>query len=162
MVMRRRHEALSSAGITKHNFGKSALLGIILSAFMFLFHMITKRFYMGGVLRSISLGDFWALATFLVVGSSEEFGFRGYLQTRLMSWLGTVWGWVLASTLMAVMHVVQRITVMGMAGTDAIVSSLSLIPISLLYGYIMLQTENVVAGTILHAFIDWSSVVYFT
>jgi membrane protease YdiL (CAAX protease family) len=162
IVMRRRHETLSSAGITKHNLGKSALLGIILSALMFLFNAIAKRFDTGEVLRSFSLSDFWALMTFLVVGISEEFGFRGYLQTRLTLWFGTIWGWGMASTLMAVAHVVQRITIMGMSGTDAIVSSLSLIPISLLFGYIMLRTENVVAGTILHTFIDWSSVIWFT
>ena len=162
IVMRRRHETLSSAGITKHNLGKSVLLGIILSAFMFLFNTIAKRFDTAEILRSISLSDFWALTTFLVVGIGEEFGFRGYLQTRLMLWLGTTWGWVMASTLMAVGHVVQRITIMGISGTDALVSSLSLIPISLLFGYILLRTENVVAGTLLHAFIDWSSVLYFT
>jgi membrane protease YdiL (CAAX protease family) len=162
IVMRRRHETLSSAGITTHNLGKSALLGILLSAFMFLFNTIMKRFDSGEGLRSISLSDLWALTTFLVVGISEEFGFRGYLQTRLMLWLGTTRGWVLASTLMAVGHVVQRIAIMGMSGMSAFVSSLSLIPISLLFGYIFLRTKNVVAGALLHAFIDWSSVVYFT
>lgn len=162
LVLRRRHETLSSAGITKRNLGKSALLGIILSAFIFLFNIIMKRYSTAGVLRSISPSDVWAFITFLVVGIGEEFGFRGYLQTRLMLWLGTTWGWVIASTLMAIGHVIQRITIMGMSGTDALVSSLSLIPISLLFGYILLRTESVVAGTILHAFIDWSSVVYFT
>ena len=159
IMMRRHHETLSSAGITNHNLGKSALLGIILSGFMFLLDLISRQFATG--LRSISLSDFWALMTFLVVGISEEFGFRGYLQTRLISWLGTIWGWGMASALMAAAHIIQRIAIMGMPGTDAIFSSLSLIPISLLYGYIMLRTENVVAGTILHAFVDWSSVVYF-
>jgi membrane protease YdiL (CAAX protease family) len=162
IVMRKRHETLASIGITKHNLGKSALLGIILSAFIFLYNTITKRLDTGEVLRSISLSDLWALMTFLVVGISEEFGFRGYLQTRLMAWLGTMWGWWVASILMAAGHVVQRITIMGMSGTDALVSSLSLIPISLLFGFILLRTENIIAGTILHAFIDWSSVIWFT
>jgi membrane protease YdiL (CAAX protease family) len=162
IVMRRRLETLSSAGTTKHNLGKSILLGVILSAFMFLFHMVTKRLEAGEMLRSISLSDFWAFLTFLVVGFSEEFAFRGYLQTRLMGWLGTLWGWVMASALMAVGHIIQRITIMGMSGMDAIFSSLSLIPISLLYGFILLRTENIAGGTILHTFVDWSSVLYFT
>lgn len=161
IMMRKRQETLSSAGIAKHNLGKSALLGISLSAFMFLLNLISRQFAMGWALRSISLSDVWAFMTFLVVGISEEFGFRGYLQTRLILWLGTIWGWGMTSTLMAIAHVVQRITIMGMSGMDAIFSSLSLLPISLLYGYIMLRTENVAAGTIFHAFIDWSSVVYF-
>ena len=158
IMMMRRHETWSSSGITKLNIGKSVLLGVILSAFMFLFSIITKRLDLGTVLRSISLSDFLALIAFLVVGISEEFGFRGYLQTRLVLWLGKTQGWVLASTLMAVGHVIQKITIMGMSGMDALVSSLSLIPISLLFGYIMLRTENVVAGALLHTFIGWISV----
>lgn len=162
IMLRGRHETWSSAGVTKHNIGKSVLLGVLVSAFMFLFNLLTKRLDLGTLLRSTSLSDFWALMTFLVVGISEEFGFRGYLQTRLIAWLGTVWGLLLASTLMAVAHVVQRMTIMGMSGTDAIMSSLSLIPVSLLFGFMMLRTDNIVAGTVLHGFIDWSSVVYFT
>jgi membrane protease YdiL (CAAX protease family) len=162
IVIRKRHETLSSAGITKHNLGKSTLLGIILVTFLLLGRSIMKQIDIGQALHSISLSDFWALMTFLVVGIGEEFGFRGYLQTRLILWLGTIWGWAIASIIMAVGHVVQRITIMGMSGLDAIVSSLSLIPISLLFGYIMLRTENIVAGTILHTFVDWSSVIYFT
>lgn len=162
IVLKRRHEPLSSAGITKQNLGKSSLLGILLSALVFLFNTITKRFDTGELLRSLSLSDFWALITFLVVGVSEEFGFRGFLQTRLMAWLGTIWGWGLASILMAVGHIVQRMTIMGMSGTDALISSLSLIPISFLFGFILLRTENIVAGSIFHAFIDWSSMIWFT
>ena len=161
IVMRRRRESWSSAGITKRNIGKSTLLGIILSIFMLLYYAATKQVDTGEALRSLSLSDFWAFLTFLVVGISEEFGFRGYLQTRLIAWLGITWGLVMASILMAAGHVVQRMVIMGMPGIDAMVSSLSLIPISLLYGYIMLRTENVVAGTVLHAFIDWINVVCF-
>ena len=161
VMMKRRQEALSSAGITKQNFGKSVLLGIILSVFMFLFGILMKRLDIGDGLHSIPVSDFWGLMTFLVVGITEEFGFRGYLQTRLMSWLGEIWGWATASVLMAVAHIVQRSVVMGMSGVDAIGSSLSLLPISLLYGFLLLRTKSIAAGTIFHAFTDWFSVVYF-
>jgi len=60
---------------------------------------------------------------------------------------------------MALAHIVQRITIMGMSGTDAMIDSLTLIPVSLLLGYIMLRTENIMAGALFHAFIDWSSVL---
>jgi membrane protease YdiL (CAAX protease family) len=161
IMMRKRHETLSSAGITRHNLGKSTLLGIILAAFMLLSRTMTNQFDIGEALRSISLNDFWALMTFLVVGIGEEFGFRGYLQTRLVLWSGKAWGWIIASILMAIAHAVHRITIMGMSGMGALLSSLSLIPISLLFGYIMLRTENIAGGTILHTFIDWSSVLWF-
>jgi membrane protease YdiL (CAAX protease family) len=158
-MMRVRHETWSSSGITKLNLGKSLFLGIILSAFMVFFNTVTKHLDTRQFLQSLSSSSkFWALSTFLVVGIGEEFGFRGYLQTRLVLWLGKTWGWVLASTIMALGHIIQRITIMGMTGMDALVSSLALLPISLLFGYIMLQTENLVTGALLHAIIDWNSV----
>ena len=159
IMMRVRHETWATSGITKLNIGKSFLLGIVLSTFIFLFNIITKHLDLGQVLHAIiSPSKLWALATFLVVGISEEFGFRGYLQTRLVLWLGKTWGWLLASTLMALGHIIQRMAIMGMSGVNALLSSLALIPISLLFGYIMLRTENIVAGALLHAFIGWNSV----
>ncbi len=44
IVIRRRHETLSSAGITKRNLGKSAVLGAILSHFPISINTIMKRF----------------------------------------------------------------------------------------------------------------------
>jgi membrane protease YdiL (CAAX protease family) len=91
-----------------------------------------------------------------VVGFAEEFAFRGYLQTRLVAWLGRWPGWVLASVLMALAHAVQRLTVGGMPPLDALSSSASLIPISLFLGYVMLRTENVVAPGLAPIFADWA------
>lgn len=157
IMMKRRKETWSSSGITKRNLPQSLLLGIILSFLYFLFNFITKV-DRGNMFFSFMPSHFWALATFLVVGISEEFGFRGYLQTRLVAWLGKGSGWIMASIIMALAHIVQRITIMGMSGTSAIIDSLTLIPISLLLGYIMLRTENIMAGALFHTFIDWSSV----
>ncbi len=158
IMMRVRHETWSSSGITKRNLGKSLFLGIILSVIMLFFNIVTKHLDIRQLHSIISPSTFWALATFLVVGVSEEFGFRGYLQTRLVLWLGKTWGWVLASTIMALGHIIQRITIMDMAGMEALISSLALLPISLLFGYIMLRSENLVTGALLHAIIDWNSV----
>jgi len=157
-MMKWRKETWSSSGVTKHNLGKSLLLGLVLSIFYFAFNIIAKKLDFGNMLVSLTPSHFWALATFLVVGISEEFGFRGYLQTRLAAWLGKGLGWVVASVIMALAHIAQRITIMGMSGTNAIIDSLALIPISLLLGYTMIRTENVIAGSLFHAVIDWSSI----
>ena len=159
ITMRRRKEAWSSAGVTKHNLGKSLLLGALLSIFYLVLNILTNKLEFRNLFNAFTLSHFWALATFFIVGLSEEFGFRGYLQTRLVAWLGKWSGWAIASILMALMHIVQRITIMGMSETDAIIDSLSLIPTSLLLGYIMLRAENVMAGALFHTFIDWNSVL---
>jgi membrane protease YdiL (CAAX protease family) len=93
----------------------------------------------------------------VITGVWEEFAFRGYLQTRLVAWLGRWQGWAMASVMMALAHIVQRITVESMAPAQALTSSVAIIPMSLLTGYIMLRTENVVAPCLFHTFADWVS-----
>ena len=56
---------------------------------------------------------------------------------------------------MALAHIVQRITMQGLSPLEALVSSALLIPVSLLLGYVMLQTENVIAPAVFHTFLDW-------
>jgi membrane protease YdiL (CAAX protease family) len=159
ITMRGRKETWSSSGVTKHNLGKSLLLGVLLSTFYFVLNILTKKLEFRNMFEAFTPSHFWALATFFIVGISEEFGFRGYLQTRLVAWLGKGLGWAIASISMALAHIVQRITIMGMSETDAIMDSFALIPISLLLGYIMLRAENVMAGALFHTFIDWCSVL---
>jgi membrane protease YdiL (CAAX protease family) len=43
----------------------------------------------------------------------------------------------------------------GLNPLAALVSSASLLPISLLMGYVLLRTENIVAPAIFHTFADW-------
>ncbi|MBE3115609.1 CPBP family intramembrane metalloprotease [Candidatus Bathyarchaeota archaeon] len=83
--------------------------------------------------------------------------FRGYLQTRCVSWLGTVKGLVLASLIMAFIHLPQRLFAVGLAPVQALASAASLIPISLTLGFLFLRTKNLLGSTVLHTLIDWLS-----
>lgn len=47
----------------------------------------------------------------------------------------------------------------GMNFNSALQSCVPLILISLLLGYIMIKTKNVIAGSMFHAFIDWTQAV---
>ena len=150
-VMRIRRESLASAGMRRENLLSALLVALLLGGML-----------VGGTARSsrpvlvpLSAGHFWAVLYFLVVGFGEEFIFRGYLQTRLVDWLGRWQGWLLASTAMALMHIGQRMAAGGMDFQQAVLSSASLIPISLLLGALMLWSGNVVLPGVLHMFMDW-------
>lgn len=153
IVMYRRRERLATAAVSTHNLGRALLVGIILSA----------AFVGWGLARSrppslsaiFSATSFWALMQFAVVGFVEEFAYRGYLQTRLVSWMGWWQGWVLASVLMALAHLSHRVAFLGMTAGDALLSASSLIPISLFLGFVMLRTQNVIAPALIHTFINW-------
>lgn len=151
LAMKARKESWQSAGVTTNNLGKSILVGCLLS----LIGIVTCGPCMTGMLAGLNMNHFWAFWQFVVVGFSEEFSFRGYLQTRLCAWLGRWQGWLLASVLMALVHISQRILGLGFDATTAFLSSAYLIPISLIMGYVMLRTENIVAPAIYHTFADW-------
>ncbi|MBN1451078.1 MAG: CPBP family intramembrane metalloprotease [Anaerolineales bacterium] len=151
IAMKVRNEPWKSSGVTKTNLGKSLLLGSLLG----LIAIVTCTECLHGIAAGLNVSHIWAFLQFSIVGFGEEFGYRGYLQTRLIAWLGRWQGWLLASFLMAILHISGLVLVSGHNALTALLSSAMLIPISLLMGYIMLRTENVVAPAILHTFADW-------
>ena len=160
IILRKQREGLDSVGISSKNFIKSLLLALVLIAFTIALASLLLGGGGAGVHYKFTTNTFWAFFYFALVASSEEFLFRGYLQTRLIAWLGTWKGWIIASLFMAITHIPQRLGVYGMTFSDAVLSSLSLIPISLFLGYVMLRTRNIAAPVLLHLFADWMNVFY--
>ncbi len=152
-IMHRRGESPASAGVSAYNLGRSLVVSVVLaSVFVLWCFLVSRRCDATTLSRATSV---WALLQFTVVGFAEEFAYRGYLQTRLIRWLGHYQGWVLASVLMAMAHVGHRVLVLRMTGGEALVSSASLVPISLFLGYVMLRTRSIVAPGLLHTAINW-------
>ncbi len=152
LMMRRRKESWASAGVSRTNLRKSIVLGALIGL-VTTSAVVASRGW--GVLATLGVGHFWAFLRYGVVGFGEEFAFRGYLQTRMIAWLGRASGWVLASVIMALAHVGQRMAAMGMSPVAALASSVALVPISLLLGYLMIRTENIAAPGLVHTFADW-------
>lgn len=155
VIMRWRREPLASAGVSRHNFGRALAVGLLLGMLPITEALFTGNRGLSGMVAGLTASHFWALLKYAIVGISEEFTFRGFLQTRMIAWLGRWQGWLVTSVLMALAHIIQRITIMGLPSGDALLSSALLIPISLLMGYIMIRTENVIAPALFHTFANW-------
>jgi membrane protease YdiL (CAAX protease family) len=155
LVMRRRRESWASAGVSACNLGRSLAVGMLIVVLCAIFMTLFGGLNFGRAARGLTIGHFWALLQFAIVGFGEEFAFRGYLQIRLMAWLGQWRGWVAASVVMALAHVTQRITMGGLSPLEAVGSSALLIPVSLFSGYVMIRTGNIVAPGLFHTFADW-------
>lgn len=153
IVMRGRGESLASAGVSAKNLGRSSAVGVLLISAFVIWHSLVPGG--GEAISPARMTRVWPLLQFTVVGFAEEFAFRGYLQTRLVAWLGQYRGWILASVLMAMGHIGHRVAGLRMGGGEALISSASLIPISLFLGYVMLRTQNIVAPALLHTAINW-------
>jgi membrane protease YdiL (CAAX protease family) len=150
VLMRLRKEPLASAGVSRYNLGGALLVGLILAAASFI-----SSNGMQALAQGLSRNQLWALPYFAAVGFGEEFLFRGYLQIRLVAWLGQLPGWLLTSIVMAMMHIGQRVAVQGLSSPEALLSSALLIPISLFMGFVMLRTGNIIAPGIAHTFANW-------
>jgi membrane protease YdiL (CAAX protease family) len=155
LVIWLRKESIASTGLSKHNLGGALIVGSMLSIIVIALGVFGQDRSAGEVIGGLKIRHLWALFYYAFVGFSEEFLFRGYLQSRLIIWLGRWQGWLLASILMALAHIVNLIVYESVLPVDAVARSLALIPISLLMGYVMLRTENIVAPTLAHTFANW-------
>lgn len=155
VIIRKRKESLSSLGISKRNVRGSILIGLLPAVLGIPIMMFSSSVSLSNFFGRVGTEHLWGLFYYSIVGCSEEFLFRGYLQTRLVPWIGTWQGWVVASIVMALYHLPQRMLIQGLSFPDSLSSSAALVPISLFLGYLMLRTQNILAPAIFHTFADW-------
>ncbi len=155
LILKIRHQRFESVGLSKANWRFSVGVALVLSACFLAFNTTPERF----LSRVFTLNVFYGLAYFLAVGFGEELLFRGFLQIRCSAWLGEIKGWLVASVLMALAHLPQRIFVVGQELGQAVFSATLLIPISLLMGFLMLKTQNVAGPAVFHTMLDLTNIL---
>lgn len=154
LAVLKKKESLQTIGITKLNLYKSCVLGILLGiTFFVVYHGSLKT---NNVINIISIASLISFIKFIFVGFAEEIIYRGYFQTRLIAWLGTTKGCLITAIIFSFYHLPVNIIFKGMDLQSAFISCASLIPLSLLFGYIMIKTKNITTVAILHTFIDWT------
>ncbi len=151
IAIRRNRESLQSIGISRLNLIPS----IILAVFLIIIIGCAVFYYKPDLTFAINSNCFWGLIYFAIIGFGEEIVFRGYLQSRLILWLGKLKGWLISSVIFALMHFWQRIFVMNFTPSEALLNIMLLMLPSCFLGFLMLQTNNVVAPGIVHTFMDW-------
>lgn len=148
ILMLVRGQPIKSIGWSKENTRASLTLGLVLvvltiflsGKFIPLLHGVTPA--QGSLLLVILI---WCLA--------EETIFRGYIQLRLMSFLGTTWGW-LATTLLYVLWQMPGTLLIGQFATEWPRLVITLVQGALL-GWIMRKTYHVAAPAMFRAVATW-------
>ena len=154
-ILKIRHQSFQSVGLAKTNWRLSIGVGLLLSAFFLAFNTTPERF----LDRVFTFNTLYGFMYYLAVGFGEEFLFRGFVQLRCSDWLGETKGLAVASVLMAFAHLPQRIFVVGQNPIEAVFSAVLLIPISLLMGFLMLRTQNVLGPTVLHTMMGMTNIL---
>ncbi len=158
VIVKLRKQSFQTVGVTKKNIRLSLAVGFIASVPTIIINILSavEEWSPG---RFLSYNALFAFIYYLPAGLGEELMFRGFLQTRCTIWIGAVKGLILASTIMAFVHLPQRIFVVGLEPLDAVASASSLLPFSFLMGFSMLRTNNILRPSILHTVADWISVL---
>ena len=115
---------------------------------------------LGGGFKGFSPSLAYGLIGYAIVGFAEEIVWRGYIQTRLIAYSGTLKGLVTTALLFALWHLPTRYYMYSGVVLEAFASALLLLPISLLFGYIMLKSQNIIPSSIYHLFQDMNHLLW--
>lgn len=165
VALKSTQQELGTMGINKNDLGKMVALGLVLGV-IFLTVSGLLSSYMGGGFAGFSFSLIYALIFSTIVGFSEELFYRGYIQTRLSAYGGSIKGLVATSLLFAFTHFSRDYYYYGNSGdvfADVFVAlswaSIRVFP-SFLLGYIMLKSQNMLPSAIFHTFWDWSGYLW--
>jgi membrane protease YdiL (CAAX protease family) len=140
----------ASAGLTRALLGRSVGIGLTLAVIWLI---------VSGAFRELASArpeHGYVLIAALSVGLAEEIMWRGYLQSRLVSWLGSRRGISLAAMLFAAFHIPQR-WLAGVVGADLILQIVIVALLGVVFGLLQAATRNVTLPVIVHTTIDWSA-----
>ena len=159
LAMKRTGQDLRSIGVVKTDWKRAVAFGLSLSAAYFgIVGLFASPFSSGYTATSSSLA--YGLLHNSIIGLSEEAIWRGYIQTRLIACYGSFRGLSGTSVLFALLHFPQRYFLYSGVILEALSSVLLVIAAGLLFGYIMLKSQNVVAPTVFHALANWTALFW--
>ena len=157
--MKKTGQNLGSIGISGENKGRMLALGLIPSVV----YVTVAGFVapsLGGGFNGLSSSLVYGLIVYTLVGFSEEIVWRGYVQTRLIALSGTSKGLVTTAMLFALFHFPTRFYLYSGVALEGLVSAILLFPVSLLFGYMMLRSQNIIPSSIFHLLVNWSTLFW--
>lgn len=159
IAMKRNRQNRGSIGINGKDGWRMFALGFILSAI----YIAIAGFLapsLGGGFKGFSPSLAYGFIYYAIVGFSEEIVWRGYVQTRLISYSGTLKGLMTTALLFSLAHLPIRYFEYSGVALEALASALLVLPVSLLFGYIMLKSQNIIPSSIFHLFANWSTLLW--
>jgi len=148
VILRAEGFSLEYAGVTKKNFKKALLLSMSLLLLFALFLNIM-------LYTIFSKYAFLGLIKALVIATGEEIYFRGFLQLRCQALFGNLKGAVLSTLLFGLYHLPIIVLFEGTIPFVLAVNLLTTLIFGSFQAILMHKSQNVVAPTLFHAFINW-------
>lgn len=150
-------EKISSIGISRINFFKSICLGMISGmTFFILIYLFEQK----NNINIYSTKNYKIFLEYFIIAICEEILFRGYLQNKLVNYIGTKKGIIITAMIFSLFHFPQRIIVERLRFQEAILAIIALLPLSFMFGYIMYKAKNIMSTSIFHTFINFTSDIF--
>lgn len=143
-----RGQPLKSIGWGKANFKPGVTLGILLVIIA-----IVLRGKFNTLLQGITAEQGSLLLVCLLLALAEETIFRGYIQLRLSSFLGSTWGWLATAALYLLWVLPGRLWVLPF--TELWPTLVISLVQALLLGWIMRKSGHVVSNILFRAVAAW-------
>lgn len=154
LAMKRTGQSLGSIGITRVDKWRNVALGLVLSA---IYVGVTS---LSGTFAGFSASLAYGFILHAIVGFSQEVVWRGYVQTRLTAKAGFIKGLVATALLFGLWHFPIRYFQYSGVALEALADIFVGFPSSLLLGYIMLKSQNIIPSSIFHLFANLSTLMW--
>lgn len=143
-----RGQPLKSTGWSKDNTRASLMLGLLLVVLT-----IFLRGKFTTLLKGVTSEQGSLLLVLLILCLAEETIFRGYIQLRLMSFIGTTWGWLVTALLYLLWQLPGRpwLSQFSTVWPEILIAVVQ----ALLLGWIMRKTYHVAAPALFRAVATW-------
>jgi membrane protease YdiL (CAAX protease family) len=149
-----RRQPLLSVGLSNRSLKAGLQMGAGLALITI---FLTNKTY--SILYGLSIAQGLYFVAMLIVSFVQEFIFRGYIQMRLMDWLGETWGWIATAVLFVVWQLPQRLLLEGGSVTDLAVRLGVTLAFGLLLGWIMRRSGSILATTLFATAHNWIMVL---
>lgn len=160
LAMRSTRQKLGNIGINKNDMGRMVALGLTLSVIYLIVAGLLAP-YLGEGFKGFSPSLAYGLILYTIVGFSQEVFSRGYIQTRLIAYGGTIKGLMVTSLLFALWHFPRAYYYEASGDVLAALAWASMkVFLGLLFGYIMLRSQNIIPTSIFHLFYDWGILLW--
>ena len=154
VATRKAGQKLESIGIRKDDLGKSAVLGFSLGAILIVIYGVVVS-SLGLKFEGLSSTFLYGVVFFIMVGLSEETIFRGFIQNRLIARFGTLRGLVATSFFFALYHLPLLYILYSGDILGSLLGALLRFFPGLIFGYIMIRCQNLIAPSIFHIIYDY-------
>jgi membrane protease YdiL (CAAX protease family) len=159
-----RKQSFKTIGFSKRYLFKSIRLGLIPSGILLII-IIIIGFLNGLQLQPASrlLNNF--LYYFFTISFVEEIIFRGFIQTRIYGLIKKPMVAIIVTALMFMsIHIPYQMAEAGMGAIEFILNNYVTLILTfmwhLIFNFMYIKYNNIIAGTIFHAFVNWCNYIF--